>query len=129
MAMAKALPTAVDNGYFGELNTTFARRRDALYEGLKQAGLDPVLPQAGYFVVADGAALAPKLGVEGAEDLGLAIATALTEKVGVASIPVSRFYSAEHQDLGKTLLRFAYCKQDEAIAEGVKRLLESPVLK
>jgi aspartate/methionine/tyrosine aminotransferase len=46
----------------------------------------------------------------------------LPKKIGVAAIPPSAFYSPEHKHLAKHLVRFTFCKTDEALQESVRRL-------
>jgi len=45
---------------------------------------------------------------------------ALPEKAGVAAIPCSCFWKDRHQ--GRELVRFTYCKKDETLEEGIRRL-------
>ena len=44
----------------------------------------------------------------------------LPERIGVAAVPVSVFCA--DPELGRTLVRFAFCKRDEVLAEAVSRL-------
>jgi N-succinyldiaminopimelate aminotransferase len=39
---------------------------------------------------------------------------------GVVAIPHAVFY--DHVDIGRPLVRFAFCKRDEVLAEAVERL-------
>jgi aspartate/methionine/tyrosine aminotransferase len=71
---------------------------------------------ATYFLMADHMPLAGKLGH--ADDR--AFCKHLIEQVGVAAIPPSVFYN--DADLGKRLVRFAFCKKPETIAEAIRRL-------
>ncbi|MEI2810753.1 MAG: aminotransferase class I/II-fold pyridoxal phosphate-dependent enzyme [Nocardioides sp.] len=75
--------------------------------GLRAAGLPISHPSGTYFVVADAAAL-------GAHD-AMAFCRELPERVGVVGIPVSVFH--DDPDAGRTLVRFAFCKRDEVLAE------------
>jgi aspartate/methionine/tyrosine aminotransferase len=43
----------------------------------------------------------------------------MTEKAGVAAIPLSAFYSS---DTGQKLVRFAFCKQRHVLEDAVARL-------
>ena len=80
--------------------------------GLRAAGFT-VYPSAGtYFVVTDVAPL-------GISD-GAAFCWSLPELIGVAAVPVSVFCA--DPDLGRTLVRFAFCKRDEVLTEAVTRL-------
>jgi N-succinyldiaminopimelate aminotransferase len=87
--------------------------RDRLCEGLRAAGLDVCVPQGGYFVNADVAPL-------GAADARTWCGT-LPERAGVVAIPTSAFY--DDPGAGRTLVRFAFCKRPEVIAEAVARLV------
>lgn len=108
VAAALGLPDA----FYDELAASLARKRDLLSAGLRAAGFT-VFPSAGtYFVVTDVAPL-------GVTD-GAAFCWRLPELVGVAAVPVSVFCSDEA--LGATLVRFAFCKRDEVLAEAVTRL-------
>jgi N-succinyldiaminopimelate aminotransferase len=72
-----------------------------------------VYPPAGtYFVVTD---VAPLGVTDGAE-----FCWRLPELVGVAAVPVSVFCA--DPGLGRTLVRFAFCKRDEVLTEAVSRL-------
>ena len=53
-------------------------------------------------------------------DDGAAFCWRLPELIGVAAVPVSVFCA--DPDLGRTLVRFAFCKRDEVLAEAVDRL-------
>ena len=45
---------------------------------------------------------------------------ALPERVGVVAVPMSVFY--DDRDAGRTLVRFAFCKRPEVLAEAAARL-------
>ena len=115
-AAARALKTASEpgNAYFTNLSKTFKRKHDLLLDALAETPFQPTQAQGGYFVVADSSAL------EYADDI--ALCEALPERVGVGAIPPSAFYSREHKQLAKHLVRFAFCKTDEAILEAGTRL-------
>ena len=95
-----------------ELRKSLEGKRDRLSTGLAEAGFG-VRPSFGtYFVCVD----VRPLGFEDATEL----AWQLPERVGVAAVPVSEF--TDHPDEWKHLLRFAFCKRDEVLDEGIKRL-------
>ncbi len=100
--------------YFADLASMFQNKRDILIEALKQTPFKPMTPQGSYFVVADSSALDYKDDIALCEDLPL--------RIGVVAIPPSAFYSDAHKYLAKNLVRFAYCKSDEAVFEAAKRL-------
>ncbi|HEX8519528.1 MAG TPA: pyridoxal phosphate-dependent aminotransferase [Pseudonocardia sp.] len=108
LATALGLPDA----FYRDLADGLRRRRDLLVDGLASAGFAVYPPQGTYFVVADVAPL-------GFTD-GAAFCWELPERVGVAAVPVSGFCA--DPDLGRTLVRFAFCKREEVLAEAVARL-------
>jgi N-succinyldiaminopimelate aminotransferase len=87
-------------------------RRDQLAAGLDAAGFTVFPPAGTYFVTTDIRSL-------GEED-GLAFCRALPERCGVVAVPNVVFYDDE--DAGRPLVRFAFCKRAEVIAEAVTRL-------
>ncbi|HEY0816155.1 MAG TPA: pyridoxal phosphate-dependent aminotransferase [Pseudonocardia sp.] len=109
-AIATAL--GLPDGFYADIAVNLARKRDLLSDGLRAAGFT-VFPTSGtYFVVTDGAAL-------GVTD-GAQFCRRLPELIGVAAVPVSVF--CVDPDLGRTLVRFAFCKRDEVLTEAVARL-------
>jgi N-succinyldiaminopimelate aminotransferase len=109
-AIATAL--ALPDSFYAELAAGLARKRDALSAGLRAAGFT-VYPTAGtYFVITD----VTSLGFDNGADF----CWALPERIGVAAVPVSVFCA--DPDLGRTLVRFAFCKRDEVLAEAIARL-------
>ncbi len=113
-ASARVLREAETNGYYAELRARFGAKRDLLLAQLQGTPFRTLKPQGGYFVVADSSAL-------GYDD-DVALCNALPERVGVAAVPPSAFYSDAHKQLARNLVRFAFCKSDEAILEAGKRL-------
>jgi N-succinyldiaminopimelate aminotransferase len=103
-AAALALPATV----LYELRDSLARKRDMLAEGLSAAGLTPVPSASTYFINAD-------VGCDGVE-----FCRSLPERAGVVAIPTSVFY--DDKDAARSLVRFAFCKRDEVIAEASRRL-------
>ena len=83
-------------------------KRDQLCSGLDAAGLRPITPAGTYFVNAD-------VGVDAVE-----FCRALPERCGIVAIPTSVFY--DDKDAAATLVRFAFCKRPDVIAEAAARL-------
>ena len=103
-----------DSAYYRGLSQFYRRKRDLLVSALKETPFRPLVPQGGYFVIADSSALPYKDDVTLCENL--------PKDVGVGAIPPSAFYSAEHKHLARHLVRFAFCKSDEAITKAGQRL-------
>jgi N-succinyldiaminopimelate aminotransferase len=108
VAVALRLPDA----YFADLNARMRANRDRLTAGLNEAGFG-VYPSYGtYFVTAD---IRPLDGTDGVE-----FCRELPARSGVVAVPTQVFY--DHQDAGRHLIRFAFCKRLDVIDEAVRRL-------
>jgi len=109
---ATAAALAAGDEYYEGLRADYRARRDRLCDGLAEAGFGVQRPQGTYFALADIRPL-------GWDD-DVAFCRALPARVGVAAIPVSAFYA----DAGavRHLVRFAFCKKDETLEEGLRRL-------
>jgi aspartate/methionine/tyrosine aminotransferase len=114
VASAKALEQAATNDYYDDLKVMYETKRDVLISALSDTPFKPLEPQGSYFIMADSSALHYKNDVELCEDL--------PKRIGVAAIPPSAFYSNEHKQLAKHLIRFTFCKTDEALEEAKQRL-------
>ncbi|MGY1666839.1 pyridoxal phosphate-dependent aminotransferase [Geodermatophilus sp. SYSU D00696] len=112
---AIAAGLGLPDAYFTRIAADLERRRDVLVGGLRAAGLPTITPEATYFAMVD------VRGVRADGD-GLAFCRALPERAGVVAVPAGVFWTAGHADLGRHLVRFAFCKRDEVLAEAVSRL-------
>ncbi|GIE33430.1 aminotransferase [Actinoplanes italicus] len=109
---AVAVALNLPDSYFTGFTAGLRERRDRLVAGLTEAGL-AVLPSEGtYFVTAD---IRPAGGTDGAE-----FCRGLPARSGVVAVPTQVFY--DHQEAGRHLIRFAFCKRLEVIDEAVRRL-------
>lgn len=108
VAVGLGLP---DDVYAG-LARSLEDKRDLLVAALRDIGLSVAVPSGTYFVVADAAPL-------GATD-ALAFCRELPARAGVAAVPVSVFH--DDVDAARTLVRFAFCKQDDVLREAAVRL-------
>ena len=98
--------------FYDELAASLQAKRDLLCEGLAAGGLQVTRPSGTYFVIAD----ATPLGVTDAVDF----CRRMPEVCGVVGVPVSVF--CDDKDAVRTLVRFAFCKQDDVLHEAVRRL-------
>ena len=111
-AMASALEAAPALGYYTELRTDYARRRDMLRAALEAADL-PTLPVAGaYFLMTDIAHLGFASDVD--------FCRWLTAEIGVAAVPPSAFYRDPAR--APLLARFCFAKREETIQRAAERL-------
>ena len=109
---AVAVGLGLGDDVYAGLSRSLQGKRDLLVTALRDIGLDVSVPGGTYFVIADAAPL-------GATD-ALEFCRALPARAGVAGVPVSVF----HDDLeaARTLVRFAFCKQDDVLREAAVRL-------
>ena len=87
-------------------------KRDRLAAGLREVGLDPVIPRGTYFMSTDVRPLGYTDGVEFCRDL--------PTRCGVVAIPHQVFY--DRVEAGRPYVRWAFCKQDHVLDEAISRL-------
>ncbi|MCK0089427.1 pyridoxal phosphate-dependent aminotransferase [Rhodococcus sp. HNM0563] len=101
-----------EQSWVGSMRDALQRKRTFLSHSLSEAGFD-VLDSAGtYFVCADITPLGFRDGVQ--------LCRALPGEIGVAAVPVSVF--ADDSASWNHLVRFAFCKRDDVLAEAAQRL-------
>ena len=98
--------------YYAGMAAAYRRRRDLLVGALRTAGFRCAPPEGAYYVLADYSALS------GDDDV--AFARALVTEHGVAAVPGSSFFA--RPDPARRLVRFAFCKTDDVLAEAARRL-------
>jgi aminotransferase len=100
--------------YYDDLAAGYRRRRDVLVSGLHDAGFRCTAPRGAYYVLTDFSQLSDLPDDE--------FSVWLTREVGVAPVPGSSFYS--RPELGRRIVRFAFCKTEDVLAEAAARLGE-----
>ncbi len=98
--------------YYDALASGYRQRRDVLVAGLRKAGFRCAPPAGAYYVLTDFSQLSDLPDDE--------FSTWLTREVGVAPVPGSSFYS--RPELGRRIVRFAFCKTEDLLAEAAARL-------
>jgi N-succinyldiaminopimelate aminotransferase len=109
-AIAQAL--ALGDDYFAAFRASLQAKRDRLCEGLAEVGLEVLCPQGTYFVTTDIRSIGYDDGVE--------FCRSLPHRCGVVAVPHEVFY--DHAEVGRPLVRWAFCKRDEVLDEAVARL-------
>jgi aminotransferase len=110
-AVAAAMET-LPASFYAELAAGYRRRRDLLCSALARAGFRLRPPEGAYYVLCDYAALSDLPDAE--------FARRLVVEHGVASVPGSSFY--RRPDASRRIVRFAFCKTDDVLAEAARRL-------
>lgn len=105
-----AMTAPVD--FYEDLRSGYLKKRDLLAEGLVRAGFDVHRPQGTYFMMA------------GFDRFGYAddrtFCRHMVEAARVVAIPPSGFYHRPED--GASLVRFAFCKDEEILTEALDRL-------
>ncbi|GAA1144131.1 pyridoxal phosphate-dependent aminotransferase [Ornithinicoccus hortensis] len=109
---AIALGLELPDEFFTGLADSMEHKRDVLVEALTGVGLEVAPCHGTYFAIAD---VAP-LGATDAVDF----CRRMPEEIGVVGVPVSVF--CDDKESVKTLVRFAFCKQEEVLQEAARRL-------
>ncbi|TCI96887.1 pyridoxal phosphate-dependent aminotransferase [Aeromicrobium sp. IC_218] len=109
---AVALALDEGDGWVAENAARMRHQRDLLCDGLETAGFGVLRPEGTYFVTTDVRPL-------GFDD-GLDFCRRLPELAGVVAVPHQVFY--DDVDAGRPLVRWAFCKRPEVLAEAVDRL-------
>ena len=99
-------------GFPRALRADLEGKRDLLCEGLGKLDVNVRVPEGTYFVTTDVRRL-------GWPD-GRAFCLALPERAGVVAIPSQGFYDDKEE--GRHLVRWAFCKTEDVIREGLARL-------
>ena len=111
-------PLSAPPAYYERLRADYGARRGAMLDALRGAGFDPYVPEGSYFALADHRRFGHATDVD--------FATHLVRDVGVACIPCSAFYAPGADGTkdaeASSLVRFAFCKTHETIAEAAMRL-------
>jgi N-succinyldiaminopimelate aminotransferase len=109
---AVAVALGLGDDYYTGLRSNLQDRRDQLLAGLRDAGFAAFVPEGTYFITADITPL-------GGRD-GMQFCRSLPHDKGVVAVPTQVFY--DDVSAGRRLVRFAFCKREDVLAEAVSRL-------
>src|SRR3954471_4606037 len=109
---AGAMAMHFDADYYNHMALDYRARRTMLCDALTEAGFTFTQPEGAYYVLADFSELSDKDDVT--------FAKWMCEEIGVASVPGSSFY--HDKQLGRSLVRFAFCKKYETLKRAAERL-------
>jgi aminotransferase len=111
---AGAVAYRLPRSYYDRLAADYQARRDRLCDALERIGFGLTRPEGAYYVMADFDAFAP-----GESDTHFA--RRLVRDYGVATVPGSSFF-LNHRELGRSMVRFCFCKRDETLDAAIERL-------
>jgi aminotransferase len=109
---AGAVGMRFDAEYFNHMALEYRQRRDLIVPALRAAGFQFSVPEGAYYVLADFSALST--------DDDVTFAKWMAREIGVATVPGSSFY--HDPAMGRSLVRFAFCKKLETLERAVERL-------
>jgi len=98
--------------YYASLASGYAERGRILLAALQDVGFHCQMPEGAYYILADFSELST--------DNDTTFSKRLAREAGVAAVPGSSFFSEPER--GRSLVRFAFCKQIETLEEAGARL-------
>ncbi|XP_060768319.1 kynurenine--oxoglutarate transaminase 1-like isoform X2 [Neoarius graeffei] len=114
-----------EESYFKQLPKQLQAKRLSLVECLKSIGLQPFMPEGGYFIMADISSLKVDLNDASSKDepYDYRFVKWLIKEKRLGTIPVSAFYSAESRADFQKYVRFCFVKDDSTLkaAEDILR--------
>ncbi|MBI4416833.1 MAG: aminotransferase class I/II-fold pyridoxal phosphate-dependent enzyme [Euryarchaeota archaeon] len=112
LQIAGVTALALPMSYYRDLAAMYRKKRDFFVAALKDVGFEVAVPHGAYYVMAHFRRF-------GEED-DVAFAKRLVEKIGIAVVPGSSFYS--HRKAGRRFVRFMFSKREETLEEAARRL-------
>lgn len=130
-AIARALENEIHllsskhTSYWHGLRSDLREKRDKMASILSKAKMNPIVPQGGYFMLADFSSLARifpeyiQKGQPDSEQLSTSndylFARWLSRSKKLQGIPASAFYSANNKKLAQNMIRFCFIKQNSTL--------------
>uniref|UniRef100_A0A0N7ZB94 Aminotransferase class I/classII large domain-containing protein n=1 Tax=Scylla olivacea TaxID=85551 RepID=A0A0N7ZB94_SCYOL len=111
--------------YLESLAVELEVKRDMIVKLLIDAGLNPIVPEGGYFILADVRDIVSKVDIGGDpnERKDFRFVKWLSRNRKLQGIPPSAFYSPEHGDIGENYIRFCFIKEDKNLQKAGEILL------
>jgi len=103
--------------YFRSISKDLASKRDFCVEMLEEVGMHPVVPEGGYFIMADWSSLTDRIDLSSETDpqRDYRFVKWLTKNRGLQGIPPSAFFCQEHKSIGEDYIRFCFIKHQDSL--------------
>jgi len=103
--------------YFKTISVDLQKKRDYIADICRQVGMEPVVPEGGYFIMADWSKLADKIDLSSEKDeyKDYRFVKWLSKNRKLQGIPPSAFFSKEHKSIGENYIRFCFIKHDDSL--------------
>eukprot|EP00123_Amoebidium_parasiticum_P017702 comp23952_c0_seq1/m.42380 comp23952_c0_seq1/g.42380 ORF comp23952_c0_seq1/g.42380 comp23952_c0_seq1/m.42380 type:complete len:440 (-) comp23952_c0_seq1:438-1757(-) len=130
VGVAGAFRACLKNNYYETYPSMLQEKRDRLVRDLREAGLQPIVPQGGYFTMADTSSITqvpaehddndPSKVLEQRRDYR--VARWLTTDIKLTGIPPSGFFMPPNRQEANHLIRFCHTKDDATLTAAAQKL-------
>ncbi|XP_034047405.1 kynurenine--oxoglutarate transaminase 1 [Thalassophryne amazonica] len=105
------------DSYLQQLPAMLHHKRNKLASCLQSVGLQPIMPEGGYFMIVDISSVKVDFTDDSTKDepYDFRFTKWLIKEKGLAAIPVSAFYSPEHRKNFDKFIRFCFVKEDSTL--------------
>jgi len=112
--------------YFKSIAVDLQYRRDLIASILMEAGLTPVIPEGGYFIMADWSPYKDKIDLSSETDSqnDFRFAKWLSKNKKLQGIPPSAFFSESHKSIGENYIRFCFIKKEASLKQAKDILMD-----
>ena len=116
-----------DECYLSTLSANLRAKRDKFASLLDEAGLEPVLPEGGFFILADISKLARKLSIEADSEVtkDVKMVKYLIREKLLMGIPASFFFCDANEKSGENFVRFNFFKEEATLDRAGQLLKQS----
>lgn len=104
----------LEDSFFEAMRADYTEKRELLVRALRDIGLEPIVPEGAYYILAD----VSGMGEATAKDAAMR----LINEAGVAAVPGTAFFSGTAGETGEGLVRFCYAKEMDVLREACERL-------
>lgn len=115
-----------DECFFVQLPKELEAKRDMMAKALSDAGMKPVIPEGGYFMLTDWSPISKHVDLNSENDKyrDYRFTKWMTKNHGLQAIPSSAFYSVPNKHLAEDYARYCFIKKDENILKAADILMK-----